>query len=119
MKLLRVGMKGKEKPAALDKEGKIRDISSYINDLEPETLNFKKIEKLKEINLEKLPEISNSERIGPCVNKPGKFIAIGLNFSDHAAETGAKPPSEPIMFMKATSSICGPNDNIEIVSGSK
>ena len=119
MKLLRVGMKGKEKPAALDKEGKIRDISSYINDLEPETLNFKKIEKLKEINLEKLPEISNLERIGPCVNKPGKFIAIGLNFSDHAAETGAKPPSEPIMFMKATSSICGPNDNIEIVSGSK
>ena len=119
MKLLRVGMKGKEKPAALDKEGKLRDISSYINDLEPETLNFKKIEKLKEINLEKLPEISNSERIGPCVNKPGKFIAIGLNFSDHAAETGAKPPSEPIMFMKATSSICGPNDNIEIVSGSK
>ena len=119
MKLFRVGMKGKEKPAALDKEGKIRDISSYINDLEPETLNFKKIEKLKEINLEKLPEISNSERIGPCVNKPGKFIAIGLNFSDHAAETGAKPPSEPIMFMKATSSICGPNDNIEIVSGSK
>jgi len=119
MKLLRVGMKGKEKPAALDKEGKIRDISSYINDLEPETLNFKKIEKLKEINLEKLPEISNSERIGPCVNKPGKFIAIGLNFSDHAAETGAKPPSEPIMFMKATSSICGPNDNIEIVPGSK
>ena len=119
MKLLRVGMKGKEKPAALDKEGKIRDISSYINDLEPETLNFKKIEKLKEINLEKLPEISNSERIGPCVNKPGKFIAIGLNFLDHAAETGAKPPSEPIMFMKATSSICGPNDNIEIVSGSK
>ena len=119
MKLLRVGMKGKEKPAALDKEGKLRDISSYINDLEPETLNFKKIEKLKEINLEKLPEISNSERIGPCVNKPGKFIAIGLNFLDHAAETGAKPPSEPIMFMKATSSICGPNDNIEIVSGSK
>ena len=119
MKLLRVGMKGKEKPAALDKEGKIRDISSYINDLEPETLNFKKIEKLKEINLEKLPEISNLERIGPCVNKPGKFIAIGLNFLDHAAETGAKPPSEPIMFMKATSSICGPNDNIEIVSGSK
>ena len=119
MKLLRVGMKGKEKPAALDKEGKIRDISSYINDLEPETLNFKKIEKLKEINLEKLPEISNSERIGPCVNKPGKFIAIGLNFSDHAAETGAKPPSEPIIFMKATSSICGPNDNIEIVPGSK
>ena len=119
MKLLRVGMKGKEKPAALDKEGKLRDISSYINDLEPETLNFKKIEKLKEINLEKLPEISNSERIGPCVNKPGKFIAIGLNFSDHAAETGAKPPSEPIIFMKATSSICGPNDNIEIVPGSK
>ena len=66
-----------------------------------------------------MPEISKNERIGSCISRPGKFIAIGLNFSDHAAETGAKPPTEPIMFMKATSSICGPNDNIEIVPGSK
>ena len=119
MKLLRVGKKGTEKPAALDKNGKIRDISSYIHDLEPETLNFQEIEKLKEINLEILPEISSSERIGACVNNPKKFIAIGLNYSDHAKETGAEPPSEPIVFMKATSSISGPNDDIEISKDSK
>ena len=119
MKLLRVGIKGKEKPAALDKEGKIRDISSYINDLEPETLNFQKVDKLKEINLETLPEISSSERVGACVSNPKKFIAIGLNYSDHAKETGAEPPSEPIVFMKATSSISGPNDDIEISKHSK
>ena len=119
MKLLRVGKKGTEKPAALDKNGKIRDISSYIHDLEPETLNFQQIDKLKEINLETLPEISNSERIGACVITPKKFIAIGLNYSDHAKETGAEPPSEPIVFMKATSSISGPNDDIEISKDSK
>ena len=119
MKLLRVGKKGTEKPAALDINGKIRDISSYIHDLEPETLNFQEIEKLKEINLETLPEISSSERIGACVNNPKKFIAIGLNYSDHAKETGAEPPSEPIVFMKATSSISGPNDDIEISKDSK
>tara|TARA_B100000427_G_scaffold173919_1_gene144482 strand:- start:962 stop:1804 length:843 start_codon:yes stop_codon:yes gene_type:complete len=119
MKLLRVGKKGAEKPAALDKNGKIRDISSYIHDLEPETLNFQQIDKLKEINLETLPEIPSSERIGACVNNPKKFIAIGLNYSDHAKETGAEPPSEPIVFMKATSSISGPNDDIEISKDSK
>ena len=119
MKLLRVGKKGTEKPAALDKNGKIRDISSYIHDLEPETLNFQQIDKLKEINLETLPEIPSSERIGACVNNPKKFIAIGLNYSDHAKETGAEPPSEPIVFMKATSSISGPNDDIEISKVSK
>ena len=119
MKLLRVGKKGTEKPAALDKNGKTRDISSYIHDLEPETLNFQQIDKLKEINLETLPEIPSSERIGACVNNPKKFIAIGLNYSDHAKETGAEPPSEPIVFMKATSSISGPNDDIEISKDSK
>ena len=119
MKLLRVGKKGTEKPAALDKNGKIRDISSYIHDLEPETLNFQQIDKLKEINLETLPEIPSSERIGACVNNPKKFNAIGLNYSDHAKETGAEPPSEPIVFMKATSSISGPNDDIEISKDSK
>ena len=119
MKLLRVGKKGTEKPAALDINGKIRDISSYIHDLEPETLNFQQIDKLKEINLETLPKIPSSERIGACVNNPKKFIAIGLNYSDHAKETGAEPPSEPIVFMKATSSISGPNDDIEISKDSK
>ena len=119
MKLLRVGSKGKEKPGILDKEGKIRDISSHISDLNPENLNFTTISKIQGLDLSSLPELSPSERVGSCIAKPGKFVAIGLNYSDHAAETGAKVPSEPIMFMKATSSICGPNDDVEIVSGSK
>jgi 2-keto-4-pentenoate hydratase/2-oxohepta-3-ene-1,7-dioic acid hydratase in catechol pathway len=119
MKLLRVGQKEQEKPAALDKDGKIRDISSHISDLNPDNLNFETISKLQSADLASLPEISSSERIGSCITKPGKFIAIGLNFSDHAAETGAEVPSEPITFMKATSCINGPNDDIEIVSGSK
>ena len=119
MKLLRVGDKGKEKPAAIDNEGKIRDISSHIKDLNPNTLNFETLSKIQNENLSSLPEISSSKRIGPCVTDPGKFVAIGLNYSDHAAETGAAVPTEPIMFMKATSSICGPNDDVEIVSGSK
>ena len=119
MKLLRCGNKGSEKPAALDKKGKIRDLSSSIRDLDPENLNFETLSKLKKINLESLPEISKSTRIGSCVNRPGKFVAIGLNYSDHAAETGAKPPSEPIVFMKATSCIVGPNDDVIIPKNSK
>ena len=119
MKLLRVGQKGKEKPAALDKNGKIRDLSSNIKDLNAKNLNFELINKLKKINLETLPELLNSERVGSCITNPGKFVAIGLNYSDHAAETGAKVPSEPIVFMKATSSINGPNDDIEISKDSK
>ncbi len=119
MKLLRWGNKGSEKPAALDKKGKIRDLSSSIRDLDPENLNFETLSKLKKINLESLPEIPKSTRIGPCVNRPGKFVAIGLNYSDHAAETGVKPPSEPIVFMKATSCIVGPNDDVIIPKNSK
>ena len=119
MKLLRVGFKGKEKPAAIDKEGKIRDISSHINDLNPCNLNFETISKIQSADLSNLPELSSSERIGSCIVNPGKFVAIGLNYSDHAAETGAAVPTEPIMFMKAPSSICGPNDDVEIVTGSK
>jgi 2-keto-4-pentenoate hydratase/2-oxohepta-3-ene-1,7-dioic acid hydratase in catechol pathway len=119
MKLLRVGVKGKEKPAALDKNGKIRDLSSHITDLNSDTVNFETIKKLESIDLENLPEISNSERIGACINKPGKFVAIGLNYSDHAAESDMDAPSEPIVFMKATSSINGPNDDIEISKDSK
>ena len=119
MKLLRCGNKGSEKPAALDKNGLIRDLSSRVSDFDPENLNFKTLEKLEKINLESLPEISKSTRIGSCINKPGKFIGIGLNYSDHAAETGAKPPSEPIVFMKATSCINGPNDVVVIPKNSK
>ena len=119
MKLLRLGEKGEEKPAALDKNGKLRDISSLIKDLNPEFLNFETISKLEGLDLSSLPELPAGRRIGSCITKPGKFVAIGLNYSDHAAETGADAPSEPIVFMKATSSINGPNDDIEIVSGSK
>ena len=119
MKLLRVGQKGKEKPAVLDKDGKIRDISSHIKDLNPDHLNFETIAKLQVADLSSLPELSSNERIGSCITKPGKFVAIGLNFSDHAKESGQPVPSEPIVFMKATSCISGPNDNIEIVPNSK
>ena len=119
MKLLRVGEKGKEKPAILDDDGKIRDISSHVSDLNPHNLNFETISKIQSVDTSRLPEISSDQRIGSCITSPGKFVAIGLNYSDHAAEVGADIPKEPIMFMKATSSICGPNDDVEIVSGSK
>ena len=119
MKLLRVGEKGKEKPAILDDDGKIRDISSHINDLNPENLNFETMSKIQSADTSNLPELSSNQRVGSCITSPGKFVAIGLNYSDHAAEVGADIPKEPIMFMKATSSMCGPNDDVEIVSGSK
>ena len=119
MKLLRVGEKGKEKPATLDKNNKIRDLSSYIKDFDSDNLTFDAISKFKNINLEELTEINSNDRIGACVKNPGKFIAIGLNYSDHAKETGAKVPSEPIIFSKATSSIVGPNDDILMPKGSK
>ena len=119
MKLLRCGNKGKEIPAALDKNGHIRNLSSHITDFDSDNLTLDNLVKLKKIDLNKLPEISNSTRIGPCISKPGKFIGIGLNFSDHAAETGAKIPTEPIVFMKATSCISGPNDEIVIPKNSK
>ena len=119
MKFLRCGNKGKEIPAALDKNGKFRDLSSHISDFNPENLNFNNLEKLKKVDLEKLPEIPNSTRIGSCISRPGKFVGIGLNFSDHAAETGAKIPTEPIVFMKATSCIAGPNDDLIIPKNSK
>ena len=119
MKLLRVGEKGKEKPAILDGDGKIRDISSYVSDLNPHNLNFETISKIQSVDISSLPEISPGQRVGSCITSPGKFVAIGLNYSDHAAEVGAEIPKEPIMFMKATSSMCGPNDDVEIVSGSK
>ncbi len=119
MKLLRVGQKWHEKPEALDKNGKIRDLSNHIKDLNPSSINFETLSKLQKLDLETLNELSNSERIGSCLSNPGKFVAIGLNYSDHAAETGQAVPSEPIVFMKATSSINGPNDDIEISKDSK
>ena len=119
MKLLRCGNKGSEKLAAVDKNGKIRDLSSHISDLNTKNINFETLSKLQKIDLGTLPEVPSSTRIGPCINQPGKFIGIGLNYSDHAAETGAKPPPEPIVFMKATSCIRGPNDDVIIHKNSK
>jgi 2-keto-4-pentenoate hydratase/2-oxohepta-3-ene-1,7-dioic acid hydratase in catechol pathway len=119
MKLLRVGNLGQEKPAALDKNGKIRDLSQHINDLDHSTLNFQTLAKLQKVNLESLPEIPASTRIGSCIAKPGKFLAVGLNYSDHAAETNAEIPKEPIIFNKAANCMVGPNDNIVLPKASK
>jgi len=119
MKLLRVGDKGKEKPAVLDENGKIRDISSHIKDLNSDTINFETLEKLKKIDLEILEEIDQNKRIGSCVSKPGNFFAIGLNYTEHAKETGATPPENPVLFNKSVHSIVGPNDNVVIPKNSE
>lgn len=112
MKLLRVGPVGREKPGVVDNEGRIRDLSSLIGDLAGEALDPTRLAALGELDLATLPLLPSSERIGPCVGGVGKFICIGLNYADHAAETGAAIPEEPIIFMKATSAICGPNDTV-------
>ena len=114
MRFLRIGQANQEIPAIIDDDDIIRDLSSIIKDFDPININFSTIEKVKNINIKKLPIISNNKRIGPCVSNPQKFIGIGLNYSDHAEETGMKPPKEPIIFMKANSCIVGPNDNILI-----
>ena len=112
MKLLRVGEKGSEIVAALDKNMKIRDLSSKIKDLNPETLNFKVLQNLEDIELEDLPEINSNIRVGSCVSKPFDFLAIGLNYKAHAEGTKSKLPTEPILFNKSSGCIQGPNDPI-------
>ncbi len=119
MKLLRVGDRGKEKPAILDKNNKIRSLENFIDDFDSKNLNFETIKKIEKLDLSSFKEISNNTRIGPCVKNPGKFIAIGLNYSDHAAESGMAIPKEPIIFQKASSSISGPNDQVILPEGSK
>ena len=119
MKFLRVGSLNEEKPSIIDKNGIIRDLSSIIEDLNPITINQNTIEKIKKCDLSKLQEIPKNFRIGACVSNPEKFIGIGLNYSDHAEETDMKPPSEPIIFIKANSCISGPNDNVIIPKNSK
>ena len=119
MKLLRVGTLNKEKPAIIDKSGFVRDLSSIIDDLSTQYINQNTIEKIKKLDLTQLPKIPSNTRIGACVSNPEKFIGIGLNYSDHAEETGMKIPSEPIIFIKANSCISGPNDNVVIPKNSK
>ena len=118
MKLLRLGESGKEKPALIDKEGNFRDLSSIIKDLDPNTLNFETINKIKAADSLSLPKMEANLRIGPCVSKPSKFIGIGLNFKDHAEEQNLPIPKEPIIFSKFTSCITGPNDPIIVPKGS-
>jgi len=118
LKLMRVGELGQEKPAILDGNGKIRDLSGHVADIGGAAISPEGLRKIAALNLESLPELQ-AGRIGACVSGTGKFICIGLNYSDHAAETGATVPPEPIIFMKATSAIVGPNDNVVIPRGSE
>jgi 2-keto-4-pentenoate hydratase/2-oxohepta-3-ene-1,7-dioic acid hydratase in catechol pathway len=119
MKLLRFGPPGQEKPGAVDARGDVRDLSSVIPDLSGDALHPDSIDRLRALDLSSFRRIEGDVRIGPCVAGIGKFICIGLNYSDHAAESGMAVPAEPILFMKATSAICGPNDGILIPRGSQ
>jgi len=119
MKLLRFGAAGAEKPGLLDPDGVIRDLSAVIEDFNPDTISDAIFTKIAALDPKNLPAVSGNPRIGACVAKPGKFICIGLNYSDHAAEAGMQVPTEPIIFFKATSAVCGPNDDVEIPRGSE
>ena len=119
MKLLRLGNPGQEIPAAVDKNGKYRNLSFHLKDFNSDTINFENLESLKKIDLESLEEIDKDSRIGSCVSKPGNFFAIGLNYSEHAKETGVEPPKNPVLFNKSVHSIVGPNDNVVIPKGSE
>jgi 2-keto-4-pentenoate hydratase/2-oxohepta-3-ene-1,7-dioic acid hydratase in catechol pathway len=114
MKLVRYGPAGREKPGIIDADGKIRDLSKIVPDIAGETLSPKGLAKIKKANLKKLKLVSGKPRLGPCVGATRNFIAIGLNYSDHAAEAGMPIPKEPIIFNKAPTCICGPNDDTVI-----
>ena len=119
MKLLRIGKLNQEKPAIIDANGITRDLSSIIQDLNAETINQNTLELINKTDLSKLPKLSENLRIGACVSNSQKFIGIGLNYTDHAEETGMKIPNEPIIFIKANSCISGPNDNVLLPKKSK
>lgn len=118
MKLLRYGAAHDERPGLLDAEGRIRDLSAHVTDIAGAWLSDESLRRIAALDPQSLPLVDEGVRIGACVGNVGKFICIGLNYSDHAAETGAAIPSEPIVFMKATSAICGPNDDVEKPRGS-
>jgi len=119
MKLLRVGMYGEERPAIVDADGMLRELSGAVSDIAGEFLLPESLEKLRKISLKDLPLVGGTPRIGACVGGVGKFVCIGLNYSDHAAESGMAVPAEPVVFMKATSAICGPHDDVMIPRGSE
>ncbi|WP_170431722.1 fumarylacetoacetate hydrolase family protein [Ruegeria arenilitoris] len=118
MKLLRYGPVGAEKPGVLDGNGNIRDLSGVIDDVAGDVLSEEGLARLRELDLAGLPVVEGNPRIGACVGQVGKFICIGLNYADHAAESGMELPAEPVIFFKATSAIVGPNDTVEIPRGS-
>jgi len=118
MKLLRYGNPGKEKPGLIDADGKIRDLSGVVPDIGPAQLGAVGMARLRKVNPAKLPPVRGNPRIGACVNGVGKFVAIGLNYADHAAESGVPIPKEPVVFMKATTCIQGPNDPVMLPRGS-
>ncbi|HYG87291.1 MAG TPA: ureidoglycolate lyase [Azospirillum sp.] len=119
MKLLRYGPKGQEKPGLLDAEGRIRDLSGTLDDVAGDALTPAGLAKLRGIDPASLPLVSGTPRLGPCVGRVGKFVCIGLNYADHAAESGMPVPKEPVVFMKPTSCIVGPDDDVEIPRGSE
>jgi 2-keto-4-pentenoate hydratase/2-oxohepta-3-ene-1,7-dioic acid hydratase in catechol pathway len=119
MKLLRYGDPGRERPGLLDADGRIRDLSSVVPDIAGTTLLPENLARLRDTDVSGLPEVPGNSRIGPCVGSVGKIVCVGLNYSDHAAESGLPVPDEPVLFMKATSAICGPYDNVEIPRGSE
>ena len=118
MKLLRYGDAGQEKPGILDSDGNIRDLSAHVTDIAGDVLGDDQLAAIAAHDINSLPIVEGDPRIGPCVAGVGKFLCIGLNYSDHAAEAGMEVPPEPVLFMKATSTICGPNDDVEIPRGS-
>ena len=119
MKLVRYGKAGKEKPGLLDSKGLLRDISGIVDDLAGKDLSPKSLAKIANAKIDKLPLVAGKPRIGPCVGRPGNFIAVGLNYADHAAETGAAIPKEPILFNKAPNCIVGPYDDVMLPRGSE
>jgi 2-keto-4-pentenoate hydratase/2-oxohepta-3-ene-1,7-dioic acid hydratase in catechol pathway len=119
VKLVRYGNAGKERPGILDEAGRVRDLSGVVRDISGDVLADDSLKKLRHLNTDTLPIVDGKPRLGPCVGSVGKFICIGLNYSDHAAESGMKVPVEPVVFMKATSCICGPNDEVVIPRGAE
>ena len=119
MKLVRYGKAGQEKPGLIDEDGNLRDLSRKIGDVSGEFLSDKTLKMLRELDVKRLKKVEGRQRLGPCVGKIGKYMCIGLNYSDHAAETGAAIPEHPILFMKATSAVVGPNDAVVMPRGSK
>jgi 2,4-diketo-3-deoxy-L-fuconate hydrolase len=112
MRLLRYGSAGDERPGILDRDGVVRDLSSVVDDIDGAAISPIGLARLRALDLGSLPKASDHGRLGACVSRPGKFICIGLNYADHAAETGAAVPTEPVVFLKATSAVSGPNDDI-------